>query len=122
MNCHQIIACTAIVVLWIGSTSAQKLPPPSNTVYKCQAGGQTVYSDSPCLGAEKLEIEPNDGNEIDPSAHRTKLMPVVQRECQRLDASIPRVEAAEKRASRQAMPEVQRNLFDLRKRFRELGC
>jgi hypothetical protein len=40
---------------------AQKLPPPSRTVYKCEVKGKVVYSDDPCLGAKKMEIEPTRG-------------------------------------------------------------
>jgi len=38
-----------------------KLPPTSRTVYKCQDGGKTVYSDAPCLGAQRVEVEPTRG-------------------------------------------------------------
>ena len=41
--------------------SAQSLPPPSRTMYKCQAKGTTTYSESPCPGATRLEIEPSRG-------------------------------------------------------------
>ena len=30
-------------------------------VYKCQEGSKILYSDSPCLGAEKLDIQPTRG-------------------------------------------------------------
>jgi hypothetical protein len=40
---------------------AQTLPTPSRTVFKCNVNGKTTYSDSPCLGAERLEIEPSRG-------------------------------------------------------------
>jgi hypothetical protein len=40
---------------------SQGLPPPSRTVYKCEDGGKVHYSDSPCLGARKLEVEPTRG-------------------------------------------------------------
>lgn len=41
--------------------SAQTLPQPSRTMYKCKVQGTTTYSDSPCLGATKLEVEPTRG-------------------------------------------------------------
>ena len=104
----------------MGVASAQKLPPPSATVFKCQGHGEVVYSDSPCLGAEKLEIEPADAKL--PDKHRVNLTPALQRECQRLDDHLPRVEAQERRAREQAVPELQRRLYDLRKRYREIGC
>ena len=40
---------------------AQKLPPPSRTVFKCEVGSKVVYSDSPCLGAQRIEVEPTRG-------------------------------------------------------------
>jgi hypothetical protein len=59
---------------WIGSTAllvlvilisqfalAQSLPPSSRTVYKCEVAGKTTYSDSPCLGAVKIDVEPTRG-------------------------------------------------------------
>lgn len=54
---------TSLVVLLVGTTLAagQGLPPPSRTVYKCEEGGRVHYSDSPCLGAKKLEVEPTRG-------------------------------------------------------------
>lgn len=41
--------------------SAQGLPPPSRTMYKCKVNGTTTYSDAPCLGATRLEVEPTRG-------------------------------------------------------------
>lgn len=41
--------------------AAQPLPSPSRTVFKCDQGGKTVYSDSPCLGAQRIEVEPTRG-------------------------------------------------------------
>ena len=40
---------------------AQKLSPVSRTVFKCQVAGKTVYSDSPCLGAKQIDVEPTRG-------------------------------------------------------------
>lgn len=37
------------------------LPPTSRTVYKCSEKGKTVYSDAPCLGATKVDVEPTRG-------------------------------------------------------------
>ena len=34
---------------------------PSRSVYKCNGNGIPIYSDAPCLGAERLEIEPTRG-------------------------------------------------------------
>jgi hypothetical protein len=40
---------------------AQKLPPPSRTVYKCEVDGKVTYSDEPCLGAKRIDVEPTRG-------------------------------------------------------------
>lgn len=46
----------------LASTSlAQNLPPPSRTVYRCDEGGKVYYSDAPCLGAKKIEVQPTRG-------------------------------------------------------------
>ncbi len=45
----------------VNDALAQKLPPTTRTVYKCEVNGKIVYSDDPCLGAKKLEIEPTRG-------------------------------------------------------------
>ena len=37
------------------------LPPPAKTVFKCESNGNTIYSDSPCLGAKKVDIQPTQG-------------------------------------------------------------
>jgi hypothetical protein len=40
---------------------AQSLPAPSRLVYKCDVGGKVAYTDEPCLGAKRLDIEPTRG-------------------------------------------------------------
>lgn len=40
---------------------AQNLPPPSRTMYKCKVNGTTTYSDVPCLGATRIDVEPTRG-------------------------------------------------------------
>ena len=40
---------------------AQSLPPPSRTVFKCDVAGRVVYSESPCLGAKTVDVEPTRG-------------------------------------------------------------
>lgn len=52
------LICTAMVAT-LGQ--AQKLPPVSRTVFKCQVAGKTVYSDAPCLGAQQIDVEPTRG-------------------------------------------------------------
>lgn len=61
--------------------SAQKLPPTSRTVFKCEVEGKTVYTDAPCLGAQTVNVEPTRG--LDKSTGRERVGADVQREKQR---------------------------------------
>lgn len=56
-----LTAATAALALASTQGHTQKLPPTSRAVFKCEAAGKTVYSDSPCLGAQKVDIEPTRG-------------------------------------------------------------
>ena len=60
---------------------AQSLPTPTRTVYKCKAGGKVHYSDSPCLGAQKVDVEPTRG--LNRTTGRELRGSDVQRELQR---------------------------------------
>ena len=42
-------------------STSQTLPPPSRTVYKCIVEGRISYSDEPCLGAQRVDVEPTRG-------------------------------------------------------------
>ena len=37
------------------------LSPTGRTVFKCAVGNRTVYSDDPCPGAQRIDIEPTRG-------------------------------------------------------------
>ena len=50
---------------------AQKLPPVTRTVFKCEVAGKVVYSDAPCLGAKQIDVEPTRG--LDQSSGRRKV-------------------------------------------------
>lgn len=139
------------------STWAQALPPPSRTVFKCEAGGKVIYSDSPCLGAKKMEIEATrgvsklsgsdrvgndvrherhreliaealkpltgmDARQMDTYGRRLKLDPESRTECRELDDKLPRLEERERLSTGQQLAAVQRGLFTLRLRYRELDC
>ena len=54
--------CVA-ALLWAatGSSQSMELPQPSRTVFKCEANGAITYSDEPCPGAQRLDIEPTRG-------------------------------------------------------------
>lgn len=53
-----LIGCT---VMLPHAAFTQTLPKPSRTIFKCVDNGKTFYSDSPCLGASKVDIEPSRG-------------------------------------------------------------
>lgn len=55
------LAVACFLAMLAASALAQKLPPVSRTVYKCESAGKLVYSDAPCLGAEKIDVEPTRG-------------------------------------------------------------
>jgi hypothetical protein len=40
-------------------------------VFKCENGGKTFYSDSPCLGAKKIDVEPTRGLNKSTGSERT---------------------------------------------------
>jgi hypothetical protein len=147
----------ALAVLVSQSAFAQNLPPPSRTVYKCDVAGKMVYSDSPCLGAVKIDVEPTRGlnkssgrelvgtdvrreqhretiaeavrpitgmdtKQFEVQSRRMKLSSDAQQECRRLDRDIAATENEEKRLAQSALTEMQRSLFTMRRRVRELGC
>jgi hypothetical protein len=37
------------------------LPQPTRTVFKCEVNGNVVYSDEPCVGAKRVDVEPTRG-------------------------------------------------------------
>ena len=44
-----------------GALAQTKLPDPSRTVFKCVVAGRTAYTDQPCLGAQRVDVEPTRG-------------------------------------------------------------
>ena len=69
-----IALAIAAGALLSGPVSAQvsgKLPAPSRTVFKCEAGGKVVYSDEPCLGAKRIDVEPTRGMDTSSGKSRT---------------------------------------------------
>lgn len=51
----------AAAALSCSSAFAQKLPQPSREVFRCEVNGKVTYSDAPCLGAKKVDVEPTRG-------------------------------------------------------------
>ena len=157
LRSHHVVAVVAASQFLASFASAQSLPSPSRTVFKCDEGGRVVYSDVPCMGAKKVEVEPTRGvsklsgkervgddvrrevfreqvaealrpiggmnpRQHDTFAQRVRLSPEAQRECRQLDSQLPALEQIERQASGAELTAVQRRLFALRSRFRELGC
>lgn len=60
---------------------SQKLPPPSRTVYKCEVKGKVTYSDEPCAGAQRIDVEPTRG--LNKSSGTERVGADVQREHRR---------------------------------------
>lgn len=44
-----------------GGVQAQKIPEPARAVFKCTVKGKVVYTDDPCPGAERVDIQPTRG-------------------------------------------------------------
>lgn len=68
----------ALVISTAAIAQAGTLPAPSRTVYKCEAKGKVVYSDSPCLGAEVIDVTPTRG--LNKSSGREQVGPDVRHE------------------------------------------
>lgn len=60
---------------------AQPLPPASRTVYRCEVGGRVIYTDTPCVAAKRVDVEPTRG--LDASSGRTRVGADVRLEQQR---------------------------------------
>ncbi len=61
MDIRNSLAISALTFITLADAMAQSLPPPSRTVFRCEEGGKVVYSDSPCLGAKRIDVEPTRG-------------------------------------------------------------
>jgi hypothetical protein len=74
------LVCTGALMasFVVGPAFAQKLPPPSRTVFKCETDGKVVYSDSPCLGARRVDVQPSRG--LNKSSGTERIGPDVRRE------------------------------------------
>lgn len=63
MHFSNVIATTLTVFIAFTTTLsfAQKLPSTTRTVFKCEVAEKVTYSDAPCLGATKIDVEPTRG-------------------------------------------------------------
>ncbi len=68
----------AALTIAASSVAAQSLPPTSRTVYRCDDGNKVLYSDAPCLGAKKVDVEPTRG--LNKSTGREQIGQDVRRE------------------------------------------
>jgi len=58
---HRSAAALTALMMFTFASHAQSLPPPAKTVFKCKENGKIIYSDSPCLGAKTVDVEPPRG-------------------------------------------------------------
>ena len=75
------LALLILSILTIQVVHAQALPSSSRTVYKCNQDGKVVYSDSPCPGAERIDVQPTRG--LNKSSGRELVGSDVRREVHR---------------------------------------
>ena len=71
MQTFRLSGVAIVLVLASQTVLSQHLPAPSRTVFKCENGGKTFYSDSPCLGAKKIDVEPTRGLNKSTGSERT---------------------------------------------------
>jgi hypothetical protein len=57
------------------------LPATSRTVFRCNVDGKVIYTDAPCLGAKKINVEPTRG--LNKSSGRELIGADVQKEKER---------------------------------------
>jgi hypothetical protein len=123
MRTADLIIVSALASFSSGLAIAQGLPAPSRTVYKCEVGGKVVYSDSPCLGAQRVDVTPTQG--LNKSSGSERVGADVRRE--RHNETMAEVmrplfaETAEQRAKRHRRaslaPDVRRQCDDLDRRI-----
>ncbi len=146
------IGCMLVLMTAASISLAQLLPVPTRTVYKCNINGKTSYSDSPCVGAQRLDIELSrgvgksagqdvqrernremlaeairpltgmDAKQFDTYGRRMKLSADAQRECRALDTGTADAERDEERGIGEQQELEKVRLFGTRKRFRKLRC
>ena len=114
------LSLLAVLMMFSTPASAEPVPTATRTAFKCKVDGKIVYSDEPCLGGQKIEVEPPRAPE--PPARRPPPTAESQRECRTLDTRIQALEREEKEASKAHIASVQNQLFAARKRFAALGC
>ncbi|MFT3720106.1 hypothetical protein [Pseudorhodoferax sp.] len=64
-------ALLAILAMTCQVALGQRLPAPSREVYRCELDGKVSYSDAPCLGARRVNVEPTRGLNKSSGTERT---------------------------------------------------
>jgi hypothetical protein len=55
------LALFAACIVLTGLANAQKLAEPARTIYKCTVDGKVVYTDDPCPGAARVDVQTTRG-------------------------------------------------------------
>ena len=76
-----MLAVVLTVATQIAQAQAIKVPDASRTVFKCTVNGKVTYSDDPCAGAQRIDVEPTRG--ANKSTGKELTGPDVRREHQR---------------------------------------
>jgi hypothetical protein len=76
MRAHVVLV--AMLAAQFAHAQGIKLPEPSRTVFKCTVNGKVVYSDDPCAGAQRIDVEPTRG--VSKSAGQERIGHDVRRE------------------------------------------
>ena len=157
----RLIVALSLATLFCSSPIAHAqqstLARPSRTAFKCIVAGKVTYSDEPCVGAERVDLQPTRGlgkysgkelvgadvrrarnreqiaeairpitsmgnAQFEVASRRANLSASAKSECISLDNRLPQMEQQERLAAAEDKQLVQRKLFGLRARFRQLGC
>ncbi len=105
------LAASVLLLLALVPARAGQLSP-GHPPYRCDDGGRSVVSATPCPGGKKPD-EP---------ARRQRLGAEARRECGLLQIAIHESETAELGPRSPLMESVHQDLFILRKRYKKLGC
>jgi hypothetical protein len=60
-QCYRRRPLALAVLGTVSCAQTMKLPPTSRTVFKCEIDKKISYSDEPCLGAKRIDVEPTRG-------------------------------------------------------------
>jgi len=61
MKKHRIVMAALAMACAAAQAQTSKLPPPTREAFRCESGGKVTYTDTPCLGAKKIELVPTRG-------------------------------------------------------------